>query len=794
MANAERYIAARPFGISLVLLFFLLCPPTAAGQSEQKQDGAEDTFVAQHREAMRKNPEGVSFTLRLEEDKLQFKPGEIIRVEFSFTSDLANAYDLDGATYDRGGRLNLDKYFLDHKNGVVDPLKDYLPGAGGGIRSNPTLSEKPHKMTFDLNEWFRFDQPGRFRLFVTAPRVLKKSERQLGYGAEVTSNIVEFEILPRDDEWAEQELQAITRLLDSSDPKMDRRPVCRRLRFLNTEAASSEMIRRFGAPLDVCGYEYSMGLIASAHRAFVVKEMERRLEAPDQIVSNSYLYTLYHVAASLQQTGQLPPTTGRPNDEQQAKVAAEAWQKWRDSRQKSELQYAERLMSALPRKQGKARAIAVHTLLEMLWNNSQQSIQPSLAGPRQSGGFNPEIIKKLAPEIIAAFDDLPTNIQMSLLGHRWKQLAGPAMLPVIRRILNNKPANDQSYESRELRGLAIRRLYELAPDEGRRLIIEELRRLSPSVGLTTLRLLPDETLPQLEETLVENLEKSLSGESGSVDVISSLVERYATASVLPRVRAFYGDKVGQRGCSYQASLLAYFLRVDSAMGIDLVSRELTARGPEYTHCYASLLADVAKLRMAPDLEALAIETLDDPDPEVVIQAVSALGQYGSAGAEKPLWTRLEKWLQEWKGRAEELPKNFDSSHPNFWHKQVGQALRQALSHSPAWLIDHEKLARLRQSCLDKDELQQFNYQAGDLSGEIHIVFDQGYDGWGNAQVAHYQCNSLPALKMKLSQFPKNTTFTWNSYSQDKEAAEQVFSELKAFIEGRGMKLEKRKAQ
>jgi len=101
---------------------------------------------------------------------------------------------------------------------------------------------------------------------------------------------------------------------------------------------------------------------------------------------------------------------------------------------------------------------------------------------------------------------------------------------------------------------------------------------------------------------------------------------------------------------------------------------------------------------------------------------------------------------------------------------------------------------LRQSCLDKDELQQFNYQAGDLSGEIHIVFDQGYDGWGNAQVAHYQCNSLPALKMKLSQFPKNTTFTWNSYSQDKEAAEQVFSELKAFIEGRGMKLEKRKAQ
>jgi hypothetical protein len=91
-------------------------------------------------------------------------------------------------------------------------------------------------------------------------------------------------------------------------------------------------------------------------------------------------------------------------------------------------------------------------------------------------------------------------------------------------------------------------------------------------------------------------------------------------------------------------------------------------------------------------------------------------------------------------------------------------------------------------------LQQFNYQAGDLSGKIRIDFQPGYDGWGNVQVAHYQCNSLSALKMKLGQFPKNTTFTWSPYSQDPPAAEQVFSELKTFLEAKGMKLEKRKDQ
>jgi hypothetical protein len=790
MTEHKRHVAARQWGKILLLLFFLPCPLAVAGQSDQKQDSAEDGFVSRHREASQKNPQGVSFTLRFEGDKVQFKPGEVIRAEFSFTSDSPNTYDLDGRTYDRGGRLQLDKYFLDHKNGVVDPLRDYPIGSRGGISPvPPPLSEKPYKLIFDLNEWFRFDQPGKFRLYVTAPRVVKKGELSFRNGAEVTSNIVEFEILPRDDEWAEQELQAITRLLDSSDPKADLRPICRRLRFLNTEAAASEMIRRLGAPLDVCVYEYSMGLISSAHRAFVVNEMERRLEAPEQIVSDLYLFALSHVAASLQQKEQLPSPTERPNDERQAKVAAEDWQKRGDSRQKLQSQYSERLMSALPNKRGKARAITAHALLEMLWKNSSQSIQPSLTNLRQPVGLNPEIVKKLAPEIIAVFDDLPTNIQTGLLGYRWKQLADPAMLPILRRIFSADPATISSNEGVQLRNSALRRLYELAPDEGRKLILEELRRPNPTVNSATLGLLPDETLPELDETLVENLEQR----KGDLFILSPLIERYATASVSPRVRAFYSDKAGQWACSIQSSLLAYLLRTDAQTGIDLIKQALAARGKEHTRCYVSLLVEVAKLRMTPELEALSIEHLDDPDPEVVIHAASTLGQYGSTGAEKPLWRRLEKWLQEWKGRGEELPKNFDSSHPNFWPKQVGQALRQAISQSPAWLLDRKKLERLRQSCLDKDELQQFNYQAENLSGEIRITFQPGADGWGNAQIAHYHCNSVSALKMKLSQFPKNTTFTWSSYGQD-PSAEQVFSELKTFLEEKGLKLEKRKNQ
>jgi hypothetical protein len=357
----NRYGATRIFRICLVPTLFLLCPLAVAGQSGKTQDKTEDAFVAQHREATRKNPEGVSFTLRFEGDKTQFKPGEIIRLEFGFTSDLPDTYDLDAATYNRGSGLQPDKYFLDNKDGAVDPLRNSPSGAGGGLSPIQTLfSEEPYKMIFELNERFRFDQPGRFRLYVTAPRVLNKGERSDVNGAEVTSNIVEFEILPRDDEWADQELQAITRLLDSSAPNPDRIPLCLRLRFLNTEAAASAMIRRLDEPVDVCAYYYSMGLIGSPHRAFVVNEMERRLEAPDQIVSSSYLYTLSQVAASLRRKERSPSPAEQPSDERQAKMATEALrEQWKLS-QKFQALYTERLMSALPGKQGKARAIAIH--------------------------------------------------------------------------------------------------------------------------------------------------------------------------------------------------------------------------------------------------------------------------------------------------------------------------------------------------------------------------------------------------------------------------------------------------
>src|SRR5262249_11894017 len=102
MTKADRYIPARKFGIILALpltQLILLCSLAAPGYAQQKQGEAEDQFLAEHSRTVRKNPEGVSFTLRVlgdGGDKSHFKPGEVISLELSFSSDLQNTYDLDG--------------------------------------------------------------------------------------------------------------------------------------------------------------------------------------------------------------------------------------------------------------------------------------------------------------------------------------------------------------------------------------------------------------------------------------------------------------------------------------------------------------------------------------------------------------------------------------------------------------------------------------------------------------------------------------------------------------------------
>jgi hypothetical protein len=139
----------------------------------------------------------VTLTLRLPDQRRQFRPGEVIPIELEFSSATTKRFTVDGATYDRSGRLTIDEFVIDRIEDVSDPMLDYFGSIGGyiggGLRGIGVLGEKAFTVKLELNEWFRFDKPGIYTLAVKSRRVTDESVSPHAV-ISVESDTVSFEI------------------------------------------------------------------------------------------------------------------------------------------------------------------------------------------------------------------------------------------------------------------------------------------------------------------------------------------------------------------------------------------------------------------------------------------------------------------------------------------------------------------------------------------------------------------------------------------------------------------------
>src|SRR6266567_974008 len=274
---------AQILGLCLLGCFLSLSQVQSHGLA---QSTTPDEFARNHLQLIAKNPDGLTFTLKLKGPGTQFHVGEIIRLELNFASSLPETYVYYNATYDRSGRLQIDRFILDRADGATDPLDDYYHKSlggflGGGLRGIGALSTKPEVANYDLNEWFRFDKPGKYRLYAVSHRLSKgKPYHQGNTPLEPASNMVQFEILPADREWEQKTLSEAAKALDSAPRATsqvgedDHRPACRVLRFMGTEAAVKEMVKRFRGQESQCDFEYYLGLLGAPNRPFAIEQMQ----------------------------------------------------------------------------------------------------------------------------------------------------------------------------------------------------------------------------------------------------------------------------------------------------------------------------------------------------------------------------------------------------------------------------------------------------------------------------------------------------------------------------------------
>jgi hypothetical protein len=642
----------------LMLLAATLPIPAAASP--------EDAFAARWQQSRAKQPDAAE--LAVSAPKTWYFLGETIPLQLMFTSTQPKSFRADTRQYDRVGRMNfVEQFIVDPASFAEDPLRG-LPGEDGGmggLSGMPLpLSEKPFSFERILNEWVRFRKPGTYRVYVLSHRVSQSDEGARGTPIELASNILTIDVRTAPALWVKDQIAAATGILDApaasgDDTTKERVRAGRLLRFLDTPEAAAALAKHLGAGQDVDSYALHMGVLGSPYRSQLLPLLEQRLVAPDQPVWGRYLDTLASLAELVESGG---PTR-----------RTDLFERRTDLFEKKRNEYASRVIASLGSKQPQARAISMKALLDSA--SVTGSKPPWLAG--------------ISASLIADFRNLPVTIQRDLLEDRWSTIQSPAMIPILRDLYANPPSPriDPPIED-----IALRRLYNLAPDEARQILLAEIRHPTKNLQWSTLAMLPDGPLPELNDRLAARAEAH--------DPDERLILRYATGDIVERVKRGYlqrnADLDRQKLQHCMSPLVFYFLRYDPAFGERELRSSLSAAGG-WPACYDIGLQfeGLGRYAMSPALERLAIEYLASPAAVLIKRgAAEVLGKYGSAAAKEPLWKTMESFRAWWKGREQQL--STDSAGQE--NMQLERALRIALAQADAWVLTEAELYRLLGLC------------------------------------------------------------------------------------------------
>ncbi len=737
-----------------------------------QQSISQPTFEERYRQSRAANPDDLEFSLLAAGHR--FHPGEIIRLTLQFSSTSPNKYLLNGATYDRSGRLPTEEFVLDRTD-VPDPLSDYfgsgvMGGLGGGLRSQPVLGPEPHRIEIALNDWFRFEKPGKYRLFLKSHRLSR--ERRSGESGDgllncaPVSNIVEIEVTEPDSAWETTKLRELETALDDAehraenivapvpgvpknflatlgrpfDPKA--RQAAIELRYLGTRDAVRLMLKQASRNDGDVGL---LGLIGSAQRAFVIAELDRYVQDPDTIVTASMirLRTLLDFVTRYREP--LPAHSWEIANRDWKPIQKEAEKRQKDF--EDMLKARAKALITLPyRKSGSVREQCVDMLVELA---------PEEA--RAAGLIPPDDFGLTREQLIAQFESLTESQKLDLLSRKWDLVNSAEMIPVLRRIIERAPAGERPNTSVgftlwhgpvDLGEEAVQRLLQLAPDEAKRLLFEEIMKPRPRFAYLMVNQLTAQGISKADTEFAAEFNQKPAG-------TIPLVAKFGTGALADQVRAAY--QKGHWPCEEETWFLAYFLRTRPSEGKEALARALANR--EQRGCHRFLFGELAYIMWTKDVEQQALASLYDPDPETALDAARALAARGSADVESHLWKRLEIWNEKWRARRSELNSNpITGNDASNGDQRLGVALFEAIGTAQAWFLDRERANRLAALCLNDGCRKKWSAEP---SPRALVEVANGSPIYGPLyKVAQYMLSTMDELKAKMIQFPSDTMFSW----------------------------------
>jgi hypothetical protein len=666
----------------------------------------------------------VRFELALRGHGATFQAGETIPLALLFTSDVGNRYSVDTPTYDRAGRVETELYCVEPE--APDPLAPYS-SAGGRFGTQP-LGATPFMVEADLNEWRRLG-PGHYRVHAISYRVGRLDDAfnpaPNGRAREVLrSNTIELVVRPPDPDWQNEQLQRAVQALTGPSSPEEVRQAARTLRFLSTQDSTRQLARLFegtGAqystaqafllldrpgPQQPSGLDFRLGLLGSPYRQVAIDAMHAELSAPSHPITSEFLELLVNLRAGADPAH----ATGGP-------TSPDRWQKRVEELMMAETQA---LVAALPRKTDGARAA---TLIGLLMTRLAR----------------PVTAEAIRPVLLAAWDELPPRMQIVLLDNQWSLVAGPEMLPFLRRTAA-EPQPKTGIGLTWARNAVLRRLYELDPAAGREAILRDLQDGNAEPTLKVIQL-----LPQADIAAAVGLAVGRIGNGTARELDYNMLDWFGDASVLAAMEDQFEHGIGQRACGQQAAMLRYFLRVAPEYGEKQADVALTP-GKD-TRCYGPLLMGLGE--RLPEIERRAIAALGDPDPNVVLDGVRVLERWGSAGAEEALWNLMER-----------------HSGPGRWpalrsKTTLDREVIRAIATGSGWICPPDKLARLSglvRTDSQRREIERWiaQWKAGSAPIKPTWISEDS----PTFEILQYRDLTEDQLLAKVAQFPRGTRLRW----------------------------------
>jgi hypothetical protein len=711
----------------------------------------------------------VKLELRLGDGRTQFHLGEIVPVELIFTSEESREFSIFNPECE--GRTTYQFHieppeFSDRLVEADAGLFGYFIdtcGHGGSLAVN--LKDSPIHARQILNEWFRIDKPGQYRVSVTSFRF------------SVSSNTVELVILPSDPEWEKAELERADELIRFPKEKPEHDQGCQIVRFLQTDAATTELIKRYVQ--NDCTANVEAAIIGATDRGSVLRQLEDGIAAPNVPISPSYLRTL-SIVSLYQQHPDWYPNWIKQSDNQKTLEAEPKSRLWsqKSAIPSEELRYMQLVNSSLPRKTAQARAATLEGLL--LVSKSLTSGPNALEIPAAIASA----VREQLPETFSQLSGFQQGLVLSSL---WPEVKAVAFIPVLKAIVDSNPPNPP-------RAIALRRLYELSPADGREAILRELSAAHPRVSIDVLGLLPDKELPEFDRMALRRLRTEIENKEYPPGA-SDYIERYASGAIAENLQGLINaepqlvyESVGAAECQQQANLLAYFLRVRPSLGAEMLQKSM--REPRKPNgCHTELLRRLVDRHMSAEVESVSLAALEDPEPRVVQSALFVLKQYGSVKAKDSLWQHFRIWSAAWQPRAKalELPDE---------REQIATegAYFETLSAPYGWITSVEDLRALRTLCVSRQCVENadraINYWP---QGALQIIVSepQGDEFNQKVGIANYfsVMGTIDRLKNKMSQYPKSSIFTIESSYNSRNTVQRIYDELKPWVTEQGFGLQ-----